>query len=131
MSEVKKSQVPGVYWRPKRRRWIVALSIYGFMTSYGTYENRFEAERKAIKIRRENPKFQCSQRFKIKGISEYRGVTRFCSNSIYIYWQSRISINKKCIYLGTFKKEKLAAIAYNAAARLVYGDEAILNEVRM
>jgi len=39
---------------------------------------------------------------------------------------AKISVNLKRIHLGTFKTEKEAALAYNEAARLYFGETAVL-----
>jgi len=56
------------------------------------------------------------------GISKYKGVSY---NGKYI--KAQICINKKQIYLGNFKTEELAAIAYNEAAKKYHGEFANLN----
>jgi len=55
-----------------------------------------------------------------------------------VYWESRslkweveIRVNKKKIYIGRFKNEIDAAIAYNIKAIELYGDKVILNEIKM
>lgn len=44
-------------------------------------------------------------------------------------WRAHIVINKKQIYLGHFKNEKDAALAYNKKAIELYGEFAHLNDV--
>lgn len=47
--------------------------------------------------------------------------------SVYYSWASRITVNKKHISLGNFRKEEDAAKAYDAAARKYHGEFASLN----
>jgi hypothetical protein len=56
--------------------------------------------------------------------SKYRGVTWHKKD---LRWQASIEIKGKCKYLGQFSKEKEAALAYDAAAKGVYGEFANLN----
>jgi hypothetical protein len=46
-------------------------------------------------------------------------------------WQARIKNNGKLIALGTFLSEYDAAIAYNSAAKVIFGDDAILNKIEL
>lgn len=44
-------------------------------------------------------------------------------------WAAKIRVNTKEIYLGLFKTEKEAALAYNRAAKKHHGEFAYLNKV--
>jgi len=54
----------------------------------------------------------------------YRGVCRSRQR-----WVARITYKQRCVYLGIFDTPKEAALAYNSAALMVYGNRAKLNEV--
>lgn len=44
-------------------------------------------------------------------------------------WRSAITVNGRKIYLGRFNVEKDAAVAYNNAAKIYFGEHAYLNNV--
>jgi hypothetical protein len=60
--------------------------------------------------------------------SKYKGVSWHDQNS---KWQAYIRINRKYKYLGYFTDEVDAAIAYNEAAIMNFGEHASLNVVEM
>lgn len=59
-----------------------------------------------------------------RGSSEFLGVNWHKTQK---GWQARIQVNKKQIYLGVFKTENEAAIAYDNAAKTHFGEFANLN----
>jgi len=71
----------------------------------------------------QNNKNKCS---KIGSTSKYLGV-HFDSNRK--RWIAKIKNSEKSIHLGTFKDEKMAALAYNCAAKVHHGEFANLNLV--
>lgn len=58
--------------------------------------------------------------------SQYLGVSWHANAK----WQSKITCNGKLYFLGLFTSEKAAALAYNRAARRLFGEFANLNDVR-
>lgn len=62
---------------------------------------------------------------KRKKSSIYKGV---CFDKKKNLWESYIHKNNKKIFLGYFKNQKDAAIAYNEKAKILYGKYAVLNE---
>lgn len=58
--------------------------------------------------------------------SKYKGVKK---NTKCNTWSARITVSGKAIYLGSFKTENEAAIAYNNAALEHFGNFCYLNEV--
>ncbi len=61
-----------------------------------------------------------------KSTSRYKGVSFVKSKKI---WRARIEKNGKSHYLGDFAKEEHAALAYNKAAREMFGDIAYQNQI--
>ena len=58
------------------------------------------------------------------GSSKYKGVTKRTNGK----WQASCTINGRHKYLGTFKDEKEAAIAYDSFNIILYGERAWLNQ---
>lgn len=58
--------------------------------------------------------------------SRYKGVSFVKSKKI---WRARIEKNGRSHYLGDFAKEEHAALAYNKAARDMFGDIAYQNQI--
>lgn len=63
------------------------------------------------------------------GTSQYKGVMRIKRVRSKLIWRSRIKVNQKNIYLGYYKTEREAALAYNNAATKYFGEYAHLNNV--
>ena len=59
--------------------------------------------------------------------SEYKGVYWHKQNK---KWRTRININGKRIYLGSFKSEIQAAKAYDKKAKILFGEFALLNNIK-
>lgn len=60
----------------------------------------------------------------IKGHSVYKGVTKDKKS-----WIARIGYNNKKLYIGRYKTEKDAAIAYNQKALALFGCNAYINNI--
>ena len=62
-------------------------------------------------------------------LSKYKGVTYDRSARTPLKWQAKITKNYKTIHLGRFYTEEEAAIAYNDAATMLFGEFANINLV--
>lgn len=61
------------------------------------------------------------------GSSGYKGVTYFKGGNL---WRAQIKLNGKSIGLGVYNTAEQAAIAYNHAAKDLFGDFAVFNDVK-
>jgi len=121
----KKSKIPGVYWRPKIKRWTVEMRVKGFdpQKMYcGCYKKKRKAEEKAIEVRKEFPKQRRGQQI-FSGRRKFRGA--YCNGNGF---RAVIGIKGKKVYLGSYKTKILAACAYDGAAKVAYGDDALTNQ---
>jgi hypothetical protein len=111
----------------KQRVCIMARELMGL--KYGDKRKVDHINHNTLDNRKENLRV-CSNaenghnRVSNYGVSRYKGVSKSRKN-----WMSRIMLNGKRIYLGYFKNEKDAAMAYNRAALRYYGKFAYLNDV--
>lgn len=71
-----------------------------------------------------------NRKSKANSASSYLGVSILnvkIKGKIYRYWRALINTKSGAVFLGSFKTEKEAAIAYNEAALLVHGEFANIN----
>lgn len=64
--------------------------------------------------------------YPVRGMNKHKGVHW---HSWHHKWTAQIRNNSHLIHLGYFDNEKEAAIAYNAAARVLFGEFAHLNKI--
>ena len=87
-------------------------------------DNGLNNQRNNIRICTNSQNLQKARKKKGKASSKYKGV-HFVEMTK--KWKATITTNYKFYYLGCFKTEKEAAIAYNKAAKKYYKDFARLN----
>lgn len=63
----------------------------------------------------------------VDGSSRFKGVSWDKTNE---KWKSRLRVDNREMFLGRFSSEIEAALAYNEAAKNIYGEFAKLNEIR-
>lgn len=68
-------------------------------------------------------------RIEEKGQAQLHASKVSISTSAVVPWQAEIKIGRRKQYLGSFGDETQAALAYNAAAKQLFGDFAKLNHV--
>jgi hypothetical protein len=105
------------------------IRLHNYLTGYKFVDhingNGLDNRRK--NLRESNHQLNARNRTrKIKSNSKYKGVIKQ-NQTNKSGWIARIIIDSKQIYLGTFKLEIDAAIAYNEAAIKHFGEHASLN----
>jgi hypothetical protein len=98
---------------------IAALESFGDYAKINTLptlciENVKTLKIQAAKLRRK----KLSSRY--KGVSFQKDINK---------WTSKIAINKRRIYLGSYNSEEEAALAYNKAALEIFGENAKINVI--
>lgn len=64
------------------------------------------------------------KRSNLNATSKFKGVSRFRDR-----WQASIKVDGKSIWIGSFIDERSAALAYNSAAKLHFGEHARINSI--
>jgi hypothetical protein len=80
-------------------------------------------------LRVATPSQNKSNRATIGGTSAYKGVSLSPETRRRKRWRARIMAGRREVHLGRFLTEAEAALAYNEAARAIFGEFAVLNEV--
>lgn len=89
------------------------------------HENHNRSDNRATNIEQCTPAQNSQSSFsKGRGTSKFRGVS-FCTVSM--KWKSRIMCRGKAFFLGLFKTQSQAALAYDKAAKRLHGRFATLN----
>jgi hypothetical protein len=93
--------------------------ILGFPVGSVDHANRDGLDNRRENLRLADGTQQCANRAFTGGSSKYKGVSFEVSSG---KWKARIGVRGKYIYLGRYKSEKEAALAYDAAANFYFGE---------
>lgn len=102
--------------------------ILGTPKGWIDHKNRNGLDNRRSNLRPATPRQNAINTVKKAGISGFRGVTWDNNQGI---WMARICDGLKRRTIGRFSDPKMAAIAYNIAAKEKHGEYAILNEVHV
>jgi hypothetical protein len=113
-------------WHPERGKVTLHLYLLNFPGDPVDHINRnkLDNRRENLRVVDRSANNQNRQKFKGPASSQYVGVTKRGNR-----WAARIKKDGKSCALGRFDTERDAAIAYNGAARALYGTEASINEI--
>lgn len=106
---------------------LIWLYVYGYLPKCIDHIDRNRSNNKLANLREatyQNNSHNMGPRK--KGSSKYKGVC-WCKRRS--RWQAEITIRGYCKYLGHYKVEQDAALAYNKAAKRFHGKFAYLNTV--
>lgn len=98
---------------------IAAIESFEGYAKINTLPTLSIEETKALKIQaRELRRKKFSSKY--KGVSFQKDINK---------WTSKIAVNKKRVYLGSYDSEEDAALAYNKAALEIFGENAKINTI--
>lgn len=92
------------------------------------HANRDTLDNRRVNLRRANKTLNNANAHTGHGVSLFKGVAR--SRSLRNPWRATIQVNGRSLHLGQFPTEQNAALAYDAAARLHFGEFALTNDRR-
>ncbi len=101
----------------------VVFAAMGF-TGRPDHKNRNRLDNRRQNLRPCTNAQNTQNRSKFRGTSQFKGVTFDRSRN---RWRAQISASGQTVYIGKFKEELPAAIAYDAAAVKYHGEFAVLN----
>lgn len=125
-------------WSPHRQRFTAARHVridgrrtteymHKFLTGYAQTDHKdhdtLNNQRVNLRSATNTQNKQNSPKYK-NGTSKYKGVSKWGDRK---GWKASIAVDKQDVHLGTFLVEEEAAKAYDAAARLYFGEFAFCN----
>lgn len=114
--------------KPYTASRIIFLWHHGYLPKEVDHKDRNSTNDKIKNLRDVSHFENCRNRSsRINSSSKYLGVHFFKNNN---KWCARIQCNKKYRHLGYFNTEEEAALSYNKAALLEYGEYANLNIIK-
>ncbi len=107
---------------PKPHAWVYMHQlIHGRRADH---VNRDGLDNRRVNLRDATASQQGANQVSRGGTSQYKGVYWSTVNDA---WVARITVNYRCMHLGSYASEEAAARAYDAAARELFGAYARLN----
>ncbi|RYZ93314.1 MAG: hypothetical protein EOP06_01355 [Proteobacteria bacterium] len=106
----------------------VMLSPPGMVTQHKPGVSRVDYRKESLQVVNMKTRTAAAKKRNIGRIptSQYKGVSRDARSGL---WRASIRPSGQSFYLGQFATEAEAAIAYNRAALIYFGDEAYQNEI--
>lgn len=127
--------VIGLYGTTFYASRLIFLWHNGYMPDFVDHEDRNTLNNKIDNLRAATSSQNQANKTKTKNkTSIYKGVSSTKINNgyrIYDYWNCLIYVEGKSKYLGCFKSEQEAALAYNKAAVKFFGEFANLNIIQL
>lgn len=112
----------------ERDGWPTQVYLHRFIVGLKTpkplidHQNRDGLDNRRGNLRTCTNRQNCANREGDRGSSKYKGVYR--SNG---RWVARITVNRRTHHIASSTNEREAALFYNIAARLFFGEFAYLN----
>lgn len=114
---------------------LIFLYHHGWLPDYVDHIDRNTLNEKIENLRAATSSQNQANKEKTTGLSsKYKGVSIAIVNNgykLYTYWYSLIYIDNKSKFLGSFKSEEAAALAYNKEAVKQFGEFANLNIIQL
>lgn len=122
------SDYTGVYWRKRDKKWYVSIFFKGKTKHLGIFDNEKEASEcynKAVEAIENNKDIKTKP---TSFTSSFKGVHW---NKKHMKWQSKIVVNGKSTFLGSFSDEKEASDYYqNALISIEKGEEILTKRIK-
>ncbi len=116
----------GINGKNYRNNRIIFLMHHGYLPRVVDHINRDKKDNRIDNLRAATHSQNSANALRESGSSKYKGVCWVKSRS---NWQADIGLDNKKVFIGRFKSEDMAALAYNKKAKELYGDFALLNKV--